>query len=121
MGVRTILEITCDFVGCDPRQVLQWCNEDVNQGKAQFPEAGKSVITLELNGAKLAFCGRLHAASFFLPAGFDIVPKKVVDITVEEPKPLTVKSDWKEMPRRSEGDPITQADGFSPDNGPEGV
>jgi hypothetical protein len=119
MGVRTTLEVTCDFTGCEPRKVVQWVTEDINSGKAEIPEAAKSFISLNLNGNLLSFCGRLHAASFFLPAGYDIVPKKVGDITVDKPQQIEVKRDWKDLPRRSEGDPVTQADGFSPDNGHE--
>lgn len=82
MGVQNVTTICCDYSECGAGQngpfVVQFNQEDIKAGKPAPPELS-SFIILELNGQKLAFCGKLHAAKTFLPAGYDIVAKKVVE------------------------------------------
>ena len=82
MGVRTTLTITCDYSECKGRQngpsVIEWVQEDIKAG-APLPPAAASIVSMDLNGTKLAFCKLLCAARFFAPPGFEVVQKKVID------------------------------------------
>ena len=75
MSVLTTISVRCDYPKCFRGQgaplVVQWCQEDVEQGRAPLPEAAKEFITLILNGVKVSFCNRLHAALYFLPDGYE--------------------------------------------------
>ena len=84
MGIRNTVEIRCDYPKCslganDKPVCVSWSAEDVQSGLTPIPEEAKRFVTLELNGNKLAFCGRLHAAKFFLPETYEIVPQKIVE------------------------------------------
>ena len=83
MAVSTSIQISCDYPGCKRGQagplVVEWISEQVQKG-APLPEAAKEFVTFDLNGTKVAFCNRLHAALFFLPDGYETpVLKKVID------------------------------------------
>lgn len=82
MGVTTTIKIICDYPECKGGQngpsEIKWINEEIKAGKQAPPEASE-VISFDLNGVKLAFCGRLHTSAFFLPPGFEIKAKKVVE------------------------------------------
>jgi hypothetical protein len=58
---------------------VSWAIEDVKSGAIPIPEEATKFVTLDLNGQKLAFCGRMHAAKFFLPETYEIVQKKIVE------------------------------------------
>ena len=95
MGVQNVTTIACDYSECGAGQngpvVVSFIQEEIKKGNPAPTELAGFLI-LELNGQKLAFCGKLHAAKTFLPAGYDIVAKKVVEFpnngnfpTEEEP------------------------------------
>jgi hypothetical protein len=96
MGIRNTVEIICDFPGCKSGQnapsVVAWCNEDVNSGRMPLPEEAKTFVSLELNGAKLAFCSRLHAAEFFCPDMYEIKQKGLVEFPKEKWTGVTTRS-----------------------------
>ena len=82
MSVLTTISVRCDYPKCFRGQgaplVVQWCQEDVQQGRAPLPPEAKEIISFELNGTKLAFCNRLHAALYFLPNGYEPPPLKKI-------------------------------------------
>lgn len=81
MGVTTTIRVNCDYSDCGSGQkgpvAVEWVNEEIKAGKPAPPEAA-DVITFDMNGTKLAFCTRLHAAKFFAPASHEVVLKKVI-------------------------------------------
>jgi len=82
MSVQNTTRISCDYPECKGGQsgpvVVQFNQEEIKAGKPAPTELAEFII-LEMNGQKLAFCGKLHASKTFLPAGYDIVPKKIVE------------------------------------------
>ena len=82
MGVQNTVTVTCDYPKCKAGQngarTVQWISEEVKAGQP-LPEGADEFISLNLNGQVLAFCGRLDAARFFLPDGFEIQAKKIVE------------------------------------------
>lgn len=89
MGIRNTVQLKCDYSECslganDQPVCVSWCSEDVQSGLVPIPDEAKKFVTLELNGKKLAFCGRLHTAKFFLPETYEIVQKKIIEF----PNPL---------------------------------
>ena len=83
MSIRNNVEIKCDYPQCtlgvnDKPVAVSWIVEDVQSGASSIPEEAKRFVTLELNGQKLAFCGRMHAAKFFLPETYEIQQKPVI-------------------------------------------
>ena len=84
MSIRNTIEIKCDYPECslgpnDKPVCVSWSLEDVQAGRSPVPDEAAKFVTLDLNGQKLAFCGRLHAAKFFLPGTYEIVQKKVIE------------------------------------------
>ena len=83
MSIRNNVEIKCDYPKCssgvnDKPVLVSWNVEDVQAGLAPIPDEAPKFVTLELNGRKLAFCGRMHAAKFFLPETYEIHQKPVI-------------------------------------------
>jgi hypothetical protein len=83
MSIRNTVEIKCDYSKCslganDKPVCISWSVEDVQSGLMPIPEEAQKFVTLELNGRKLAFCGRMHAAKFFLPETYEIQQKPVI-------------------------------------------
>lgn len=84
MSVRNTVLIQCDYPECrsganDKPVAVSWVVEDVQSGASPIPEEAKRFVTLEMNGRKLAFCGRLHAAKFFLPEAYEVEQKPVIE------------------------------------------
>lgn len=87
MSIRNSVEIRCDYPKCslganDKPVCVSWCAEDIKSGLAPLPEEATKFVTLEMNGQKLAFCGRLHAAKFFLPETYEVQQKPVIEFPV---------------------------------------
>jgi len=82
MGVRTQIEVTCDYSECKGGKsgpsVVQWCKELVEAGKAELPEEAKYMVLFTQNGAQKAFCCQLCAAKNFLPPGYEVKQKAVI-------------------------------------------
>lgn len=80
MSVETTVKVTCDFLGCKAGQdgplVVQFVKEEIAKGTPAPPELAK-IITFDLNGTTVAFCGKLHASEFFLPAGYEVVKRLI--------------------------------------------
>jgi hypothetical protein len=53
--------------------------EDFKAGGISMPDEATRFVTLDLNGQKLAFCGRMHAAKFFLPDTYEIQQKPLIE------------------------------------------
>lgn len=106
MGVRNNVEISCDFVekttGVKCQVVVGWNQEDLKSGKVPVPEPAKTFISLNLNGVDLAFCGKPHAAKFFMPEGYEMKQKQVVSINSTPEKEAEAELDWKDEPLRAE-------------------
>jgi hypothetical protein len=84
MGIRNTLEIRCDYPKCtlgsnDKPVCVSWCVEDFKAGGISMPDEATRFVTLDLNGQKLAFCGRMHAAKFFLPDTYEIQQKPLIE------------------------------------------
>lgn len=75
MSVLTTISVKCDYPKCfrghGAPLVVSWIQEEVKNGKP-LPEEAKEIISFDLNGYKLAFCNRLHAALYFLPDGYEV-------------------------------------------------
>ena len=84
MGVRTQVEITCDFSECKGSKngpsVVQYNKEDTDSGKVPVPEEAKYLVIFNHNGVLRSFCCQLCAARYFLPPGHEIKQKVVVPI-----------------------------------------
>ena len=83
MSIRNTVQLRCDYPECklganDSPVSVSWAIEDVKSGAIPIPEEATKFVTLDLNGQKLAFCGRLHAAKFFLPETYEIQQKPVI-------------------------------------------
>jgi hypothetical protein len=84
MGVSRTVTVACDLKGC--KQIpLTWNETDVNAGRTAAPEEAKYVVLLNVNGEPKSFCCQLHAAAHFLPPGYEMKQKQVIELP--KPKP----------------------------------
>jgi hypothetical protein len=86
MSIRTTIGLRCDYAKCtlgpnDRPVEVSWVVEEIQAGLAPVPDEAKKFVTLELNGQKLAFCGKMHAAKFFLPETYEIQQKTIVEFS----------------------------------------
>lgn len=85
MAIETTIQITCDYQDCknnasqNAPAVVKYIKERVEQGVDQLPEEAKYVVLLQHMGQTKTFCGQLHAAMYFLPPGYEVLRKKVVE------------------------------------------
>lgn len=85
MAIETTIKITCDYHDCknnasqNAPAVVKYIKERVEQGADQLPEEAKYVVILQHMGQTKTFCGQLHAAMYFLPVGYEVLRKKVVE------------------------------------------
>ena len=85
MAVETTIKITCDYHDCknnasqNAPAVVSYVKENVENGSAPLPEEAKYVVVLQHLGQVKTFCGQLHAAMYFLPVGYEVLRKKVVE------------------------------------------
>jgi hypothetical protein len=79
---------------------VSWIKEDVESGQVPAPEEGLYLVLFQQMGVTKSFCGQYHAAMYFMPPGYDVTKKKVVQVPAVE----VVKHE-----------PIAQADGAGPE------
>ena len=121
MGVSKTVTVICDYSECKGSKngpaVLSWNETNVGAGREEAPEAAKYLVILSVQGVQRAFCCQLHAAEFFLPPGYEAKQKQIIALpTTDGPKDVAPQATWMDLPRRSEGDPVEQADGSGPED-----
>lgn len=90
MTIVTQRTVTCDWKNCKNNAgqsgpfVISFIVEEVESGRTPRPSGVDQFVILNSNGTALTFCGPLHASLFFLPIGYEIVGKKVVEFPAPE-------------------------------------
>lgn len=132
MGVQKTVTMTCDLNGCTSGQngpsVISYNETLVNSGKEELPELAKYVVLLNHMNELKSFCCQLHAATFFLPPGYEAKQKQVIELPKSEGEPATTlpwlakkpvaeSESWMDEPLRSEipENGLSQPDGFGPE------
>ena len=85
MAIETTIKIICDYPECKNNAsqngpaVVSYVKERVEQGADPLPEEAQYVVLLQYQGHTKTFCGQHHAALYFLPPGYEVLKKKVVE------------------------------------------
>lgn len=85
MTIVTQRTVTCDWKNCKNNAgqsapfVVSFVVEEVESGRVPKPAGVDQFLILINNGIALTFCCPLHASLFFLPIGYEVLAKKVIE------------------------------------------